>query len=98
MNVSSETMQRALRHALQRDHGFMDFCDGCKESKELLTLAVDSFDVMLSALKAMTSLMQTAADEIDTDTRHPLRGYGGKTVRENIYAANEAIKKAESGQ
>jgi hypothetical protein len=50
---------------------------------------------MLESLKALTHLMQEAADEIDTDAKHPLRGYGGKTVRENIFAAREAIAKAE---
>jgi hypothetical protein len=50
---------------------------------------------LLEALNAMTTLMQIAADEIDTDNRHPMRGYGGKTVRENIYAARAAILSAE---
>jgi hypothetical protein len=62
-----------------------------KSNADLIAAAPD----MLEALKAMTHLMQEAADEIDTDVRHPMRGYGGKTVRENIHAAKEAIAKAE---
>lgn len=51
---------------------------------------------LLASLRAVTWLLQTAADEIDTDNAHPMHGYGGKTVRENLHEANEVIAKAEA--
>ena len=29
MKLSKEQVRDALQHAIKRDHGYMDFCDGC---------------------------------------------------------------------
>jgi hypothetical protein len=79
-----EMMQRALRHAFHRDHGYMEFCDACKESKDLLTLAAESFNDMLAALKDMVEIAQ------QDDWHNALSGR--QIVLE---AAEKAVAKAE---
>jgi hypothetical protein len=67
--------------------------------RDYVLRAVNSYDDMLSALKAMTAIVKAVIkDRDDGGPYHSLPGFGGRTITENLHHSLAAIAKAERGQ
>jgi len=94
--VSPPTAENPSRARVSALSGFVDIYDAplTTETAANARLIASAPD-LLASLKAMTTLMQNAAAEIDINS---LRGYGGRTVWENVHHAKAVIAKAEEEQ